>query len=130
MMQIFKKQSNDSEVDELIKERDDLKSTIKGLRKEKREVKDKLDDVLSEKKREEENLKHHVKILEEANDIEFKKKELVLEKEKEQAIAKVKDEYRDKMERRLETEVTNIKEMYSEILQRLPNVNMKITQKD
>ena len=48
-----------------------------------------------------------------------------MEREKDSEIAKVKDDYRDKLEGRLEKEVVNMKEMYGQILERLPNINVK-----
>ena len=46
--------------------------------------------------------------------------------EKNKEIAKVKDEYRDKVEEQLETRAKETKEMYNEILKRLPDVNVKL----
>ena len=51
------------------------------------------------------------------------------EKKADERVAKVKDQYRDKLENQLEKRGNELKEMYKEILERLPNVNMAIKQK-
>lgn len=103
-----------------------LETQIEGLKNEARVAKEDLADLEHKKKMEDEDIKHMVKISKESQELEFKKKVMDVEAEKEQAIATVKDEYRDKMEKRLQTEVDNIKEMYSQILERLPNVTAKL----
>ena len=82
-----------------------------------------ISKLKSLKKVEEEELKHMMKILKERDEIALEKKIMANDKSKAKAIADVKDTYRDKMEERLETEVQSIKEMYSQILERLPNVS-------
>ena len=103
----------------------DLKAENERLKKEKRELKDEIADLKHEKKITEEDIKHMVRIREERIEVENEKKNLQRDREKEEAIAKVKDEYRDKMEKRLQTEVDNIREMYTEILARLPMVTVR-----
>lgn len=89
------------------------------------ELKTTVHELKSNKKIEEEDLKHMMRLKEERLEIQFKRKEMEIEAEKQQAVAEVKDEYRDKLEVRLSTEVDSIKEMYGQILERLPNVNMR-----
>lgn len=104
----------------------ELELEIEQLQESVRKAKDELAETKHKKKMEDEDIKHMVKMSKEANVIEFQKKTMELEKDKQDAIATVKDEYRDKMEERLQTEVTNIKEMYGQILERLPNVNARL----
>lgn len=99
------------------------------LQNEVNELTMEIDRLKARKETEELELKHMVKMKEEKMELESQKFKLKCESEKEKAIAKVKDEYRDKLEQRLIKETENIKEMYSEILQRLPNVNAKLTGK-
>ena len=101
-------------------EKDELKHDVERLEKEKRALKEQL---------EEEDIKHMVKINSERKEIELEKEKVKLEREKASEIATVKDEYRDKLEARLQTEVVNIKEMYGEILTRLPNINVEMKRK-
>lgn len=74
---------------------------------------------------ENEDIKHMVKIDRERKDIWFEKEKLKLSKDKADAIAAVKDEYRDKTEAQLEKQLGNMKDMYGEILERLPNYNVR-----
>lgn len=104
----------------------ELKNQIENLRDSVRKAKDELADTKHQKKMEDEDIKHMVKMAKEKHEIEFQKKVMALEKDKQCAIATVKDEYRDKLEKRLQTEVDNIKEMYGQILERLPNVNANL----
>ncbi|MCK5236500.1 MAG: hypothetical protein KAR06_05880, partial [Deltaproteobacteria bacterium] len=66
----------------------------------------------------------------ERKDIAIEKEKLRLEGEKATAIAGVKDTYRDKTEAQLEKQLANMKSMYGEILERLPNYNVKHTIKE
>lgn len=102
-----------------------LKREREQLRTQIRELKDKVADLKHEKKLSDEDIKHMVRIEKERIEVENEKKQLERDRVQQEAIAKVKDEYRDKMERRLETEVKNIKSMYDEILKRLPTVTVR-----
>ena len=101
-------------------------SVLDGLKQQIRTLKDDLADLKQTKKMEEEDIKHMVKIHKERNAIELEKKTAELERAKHNEVAKVKDDYRDKMEVRLQTEVATIKEMYGEVLKRLPNVTARL----
>ena len=101
-------------------------SELSNVRVELRKTKEELEDVKLKKKIEEEDIKHMVKIKLEQNEIEFQKKIITSDKEREAAIHIVKQEYADKMQARLEKEVVSIKEMYREILQRIPDVNVRL----
>ena len=114
------------------KEARKLATTIEELEKERdasedeaRKLRATVADLKHEQKIAEEDIKHMVRIREEKLELQFEKKNVEREREQQEAIAFVKDEYRDKMEVRLQTEVNNIKEMYSEILMRLPTVSVK-----
>lgn len=88
-------------------------------------LKEELALLKQEKKITEEDIKHMVRIKEEKLAIQAEREALERDREKEQAIAAVKDEYRNKLEQRLQTEVDNIRQMYSEILERLPKVSVR-----
>ena len=72
-----------------------------------------------------ENIKHLTKLKEEKDAVTAERLKVKMEGEKQEAIAVVKDEYRDKTEKQLTTERDNIKSMYESILARLPNVNIE-----
>lgn len=100
-------------------ERDRLRDEVSDLRSEVKQLK-------SNKKIEEEDIKHMIKMKEEAVEIDNQKFELKCTGEKNDAIAVVKDTYRDKMEDNLKGQIKGTKDMYSEILKRLPDVNVKL----
>jgi len=102
----------------------DLELKIDSLSKERLQLKEELEDIKLKKKMEEEDIKHMVKINNERKEIELEKERVKLEREKALEVAQVKDEYRDKTEKQLENQLTNLKGMYGEILQRLPNYNV------
>lgn len=95
-------------------------------RSELRRVKEELEDVKLKKKIEEEDIKHLTKIKLEQNEIEFQKKTLALERQKDGEVMTLKQNYADKMQFRLEKETENIKGMYDQILKRLPDVNVRL----
>ena len=101
-------------------------SVLDGLKRSIRTLKDELSELKQTKKMEEEDIKHMVKIHKERNAIELEKKTMELEREKQNEVAKVKDEYRDKTEVQLKSESTNMKEMYGQILKRLPNISANL----
>lgn len=103
-----------------------LKDQIKELKKSKEKGEKDLRELQHKKKMEEEDIKHMVRMKEERMEVEQQKKIVELEKEKNEEIAKVKDEYRDKVEQSLEKRGTEIKEMYDEILKRLPDVSVRL----
>ncbi len=112
--------------DKLEAEKEQLEKDNERLTDEKKALKEEVADLKLKKKMSEEDIKHMVKIRQEKLDIEHEKKIMEIERTKANEIAAVKDDYRDKMEKRLQAETTNMKDMYSEILQRLPNVNVRL----
>lgn len=83
----------------------------------------KIAEMDADRKMHDEKMEHLVKIKIESLEIEHDKKVVALERSEATAIAKVKDEYRDKSEERLEKRNEELKGMYSEVLERLPNLN-------
>ena len=73
-----------------------------------------------------EDIKHMIKMKEEKIELQYQKKIVELEKQKAEEIAKVKDDYRDKMEEQLKTETQNVERKFESILKRLPNVNVRL----
>jgi chromosome segregation ATPase len=117
-----KKVEQDDEQEKL----DQLKARNKALEEEKTRLKEEVADLKLKKKIEEEDIKHMVKMKEEKLAIEHERKELERESEKQAAIHKAQNEYRDKIEKNLEKQLASMKDMYGEILGRLPNVNVRL----
>lgn len=88
-------------------------------------LKEELALLKQEKKITVEDIKHMVRLKEERLQVETERAALERDRTMEKSIAKVKDDYRDKLEQRLQTEVDNIRKMYSEILERLPKVSVR-----
>jgi len=95
---------------------------ITELEKTKHSLQQDIINLDEKKRREDENIKHATKIILEKNEIEFEKKISKFEKEKDIAIAKVKDEYRDKREEQLDARGSEMKEMYTDVLAKLTSV--------
>ena len=101
-----------------------LESTRDLKTDEIRKVKDELADLKQTKKMEDENIRHLVKIKEEGLNIEHQKKEVELERQQQESIATVKDEYRNKQESTLKAQIESGDKRFAEILARLPDVNV------
>lgn len=107
------------EVKKLEDQKDSLDDQIISLNHEVKQLK--LD-----RKIEDEDIKHMIKMKQEAVEIEKQKFELKCEGEKALEIAVVKDKYRDKLEDFLKSQVADMKSMYSDILGRLPEINVRL----
>jgi biopolymer transport protein ExbB/TolQ len=97
-----------------------------SLEKEVQDLKKELDQLKSKKKIEEEEIKHLVKIKDEKREIEFQKKEMEIQKDADSKVMKVKQDYQDKIESNLQKQIEDTKQMYAEILQRLPNIAVRL----
>lgn len=95
--------------------------------RERLQVKEELEDLKLKRKTEEEDIKHMVRMKEERMALEKKEYQLDCDRQKEKAIADVKDEYRNKVEAQLTARGDDLKTMYGQILERLPNINVKMT---
>lgn len=96
------------------------------LTDENRKVKDELAELKQKRKMEDEDIRHLVKIKESKLDLDYQKKEVALERKFQEDKAAVKDEYRDKLEKELQAQLERMQTMYGEILNRLPNVNVRL----
>ena len=105
---------------------DENRKAKEALLDENRKLKDDIADLRQKKKMEDENIRHLVKIKEESLDIAHERKTVELERKQQDAIATVKDKYREKQESTLQKQIEDGKQMYSEILARLPNVNVRL----
>jgi chromosome segregation ATPase len=103
-----------------------LKSREDKLTKDIAKLNEQLAELKLKTKIEKEDIEHLVKMKLEKNDLEFEKKVVALEKTKDKEISKVREEYRDKTEQQLDKRGSEMKEMYSEVLTRLPSVTAHI----
>lgn len=104
----------------------ELEAEIKELRKERDKLREDVAELKLKKKIEDEDIKHMIKMMEERNSVKEQQFKLTTEREKDAEIAKIKDAYRDKLETFLQGQVKDTKDMYNQILQRLPDVNVRL----
>lgn len=106
-----------------IKKIQDLKSDISRLTEEKQELEFK-------KKMEEKEIAHLVKMKEEKINIETEKERLALTQKFQEKEMTLQKEYFEKVMTTVETGQKKMEEIYSKILERLPNVNMQIEKRE
>lgn len=73
-----------------------------------------------------EDIEHMTRIKEEKLDIEFDKKVIKVERKKDGEVLTIKNEYRDKVITLLEEGKKELASMYTQILERLPDINVAI----
>lgn len=125
----LRKLSRDAALKELKQVKSDYEAVVDELgvaRRDLRRMTEELEGLKLKKKIEDEDIRHMTKIKLEQNEIEFQKKVIAVEKQKDMEVTALKQQYADKMQARLESEVKNIKEMYGQILHRLPDVNVRL----
>lgn len=133
------------------KDKESLLIEIEALRKEKRAAKEEVEELKFKKRLEQEEIVHlqkineaklkqeldteKTRILKEKNDemLNFKKQQMDKLAEigyaQSQEIVKMNIDLHEKMEKRFNTELGNLKEIYQELMKRLPTINMAITKK-
>lgn len=120
----------ETRVIELKDERDKLEDNLHTLGAEHKKLK-------LTKKIEEEEVAHKLKMREEEVDLKYEKRAHEIKATSDEAVAKnlaecdkkvgeVKDTYRDKVEATLEKRSDELREMYTEILERLPEVSVNV----
>jgi len=109
--------------DEQIK---NLKALIEGLEKERTDLKREVNDLKSQKKIEEEELKHLVKIKDEKREIEYQKKEMELRAKLAGDLATEKDKFQERQIALLDEAKKDMQKVHSEILARLPDIKAMV----
>jgi hypothetical protein len=116
----------------------DLEGQVAGLVKDKRELKEELEELKLKKRLEQEEIAHLQKINEERLKSDLDRKELKLEQDfqkkinavEEESMKKVVDslsQFHTKMEEKFDSELSNMKDVLALLMKGLPNVNMEIT---
>jgi len=117
----------------------DAKIQLKALIKEKRTLKEELEELKLKKRLEGEEIKHMTRINEERLKQEVQQEKLDLKINYQYKMNAFKEEQRKqlvesltafhgKIEKQFKDELASFKDMYKSILERLPNVNYDITQ--
>jgi chromosome segregation ATPase len=107
----------------------DARKELERLRKEVRDTKDSLADVKTQKEHELREIEHKVKIKEEKNQIELEKEKAKMVTEEAKREMKKQEEHYDKMVALMKEGAEKMQDIYSKILERLPNVNYRIRDK-
>lgn len=121
---------------ELKQVQEEYEKTLKALRTTKEE----LEELKFKKRLEQEEITHLQRINEEKLKMEVDQEKTKIARESQEAITKFRKEQTEellvlhtklfeKLEGRMNTEVGNLKEIYTALMARLPNVNLAITKK-
>ena len=111
-----------------------------GETKTIRQLKVELEDLKLKKRMEQEEIKHMTRLNEERMKQQVEQEKVSLTKKYHEDIAKFKEEQRvtlvnslkdfhTKIEKRFGDELSNLKEVYGLLMQRLPNVNLTLEKK-
>lgn len=117
-----------------------LRKSVEDLFKEKKALKEELEDLKLKKRLEQEEIKHMTRINEERLKMEIEQEKTKIAKDKAEEIANFRKQQTEellrlnqalfsKLEERMNTEVGNLKEIYQALMQRLPNVQLMLSKK-
>ena len=112
-------QKNADLLKKLLGEKDGLTNQIAKLKVEKKEL-------IHDNKLADEDIKHMVKIKEERMEVENEKNRMKEQAEQRKEIEALRQQFADKSEAFLEKQAAAVKEMYGQILKRLPDINYAI----
>ena len=99
---------------------------ISELKEDKEKLQEQVVQLKSTKKIEEEEIKHLVRLKEEKMEVTFERRQLKLDKEHQTKTHDLQTDYNNKIQKRLEIEVDRMKDMYGEVLTRLPDVHVRL----
>lgn len=105
---------------------EDLKGQVISLKTDVQNLKDEKRDLESKKKVELAEIEHLVKMKEEMLDIENQKKENELVAGYQKKEMELQSDYHKKVMTTIEKAQSDIKDVYKEIMARLPNVNVEM----
>ena len=114
------------EIPQLLKEAKELIGPAEEVSKLKKEIA----ELELKKTMERREIEHLVKLKEEKLNIEHQKREVVLEKDFQKKEMKMQTEYHDKIMKAIEDARKEQQDTYKEIMKRLPNVNVRLGNKD
>jgi Skp family chaperone for outer membrane proteins len=100
---------------------------LEVIEKQLRDAKDELADVKKEKELEMQEFEHLVKLKEERQKLALETERVKLSGEYQKKEGELQKEYFDKTLKNIEKASYDIKDVYKQILERLPNVNVKMT---
>ena len=104
----------------------DLQNQIDNLTTEKRKIKDDLLDLKKAKELEKTEIEHLIALKEERMNLKMSQKEVELEGKYQQKELELRKKTYDEMVTHIEKVATDTKELYGKIMERLPNVNVRM----
>lgn len=104
---------------DILNDTDNNERTVKALKTE-------LAELQLKKRMEEEEIKHLVKMKEEKQFIEGQKKEMELQKTFQMKEMELQNSYHEKVLKTIDESRKESRELYTKIMERLPNVNVAI----
>lgn len=99
---------------------------LAGLTTELRQVKDELADVKKKKELEMEEFEHLVALKEKRQELALQTDRVKLEGEFQKREGELQKEYHEKTLKNIEKASADIKEVYKQIMERLPNMNVRL----
>lgn len=108
---------------------EDTRLQHQALKKEKADLEHRIRELEHKKELEEKELTHLIKMKEEKQFIEAQKKEIELQKRFNDKEMVLQTEYHKKNLDIISKEHADIKEIYKQIMERLPNVNVEVKRK-
>lgn len=114
------------EVGQMEDEKDGMREQIHTLDRTVVDLKEQAEKQKRLKKLEDDEIKHRLKVREEELDLDTKKKLMERDEKHAKALADAERSYQEKITEGLEKRVGEMKEMYGQILERLPDVNYRI----
>lgn len=106
-----------------------LQKDISSLTEEKRTLKDDLADLQKQKELEKTEIEHLVALKEQRMELTIQKKEVELERKFQEKELELRKKGFDEMVNHINKQSEDMKSLYGQILERLPNVNMEIKEK-
>lgn len=112
-------------VNALMKKLDEPKTHVDNLKAKISSLKDELENLKLDATIERRDIEHLVKVKEEKSALANERKVIELEREKEKEVREIREEYARKLQDYLEQRGDDMKDMYTQVLDRLPNINVK-----
>jgi len=100
--------------------------TINRLDEERLELRRSVEDLTIKRKIENEDVKHLIRLQQDKLESEFRQDKLNTEKQFREQVMQIREEHQNKREKDLSDQTARLEKMYSEILQRLPNIAVKL----
>lgn len=115
-----------------------LEKELDRLREDKKKLVEEIETLKLQKRLEAEEIKHNMRLNEEANKNEVEREKIKLQEQYAKDISKFKEEQRvelvnslkefhGKIEQRFDAELKNLKDIYNMLTDKLPNVNFAFT---